>query len=221
MWHTHGMMPINRWGQYIQFNQGVRERSDTGGRQSLSEMARGVVLCLLVLQVFACGVTQHNVIANKALTWLTAWGNQTEHTQQFAALLHANLDAFQNGAAFPDWGYVSSSLLFGNSLLTSPLAIHVERVMPRSRRIGCVFVTRTPVTVSLTSSFPLKPPFTLVYVQYLHNQCGLDMLSYDAHCQKVREHSLIEARLVSELVLMRGDGMHSWFPSCLVWFLIR
>jgi hypothetical protein len=49
-------------------------------------------------------VTTHNVIAHRALQWL---GDNYPALSPYAALLRdpTNQHAFQNGAAFPDWGY--------------------------------------------------------------------------------------------------------------------
>ena len=66
--------------------------------------AGGLVLGLLVWTVAGCGVTQHNLIAHKAFGWLDPVANGDPIFAPFAAILKENQDAFQNGAAFPDWG---------------------------------------------------------------------------------------------------------------------
>lgn len=51
-----------------------------------------------------CGVTTHNVIAERARVWMA---DNFPALAPYAALLAepSNQHAFQNGAAFPDWGY--------------------------------------------------------------------------------------------------------------------
>lgn len=55
-----------------------------------------ILLCLVNVS-HQCGVTTHNVIANTALDWFDELS--------YKKLIHDNLEAFQAGAAFPDWGY--------------------------------------------------------------------------------------------------------------------
>ena len=64
-----------------------------------------IIFGLIVLSLFigiseSCGVTTHNVIANRALYWYLA-----DQFPQYKEIIENNLGAFQNGAAFPDWGY--------------------------------------------------------------------------------------------------------------------
>ena len=60
------------------------------------------VLVILISSNFisSCGVTQHNLIAHKAMGWY----NPTQEYDVFLDIIQQNQDAFQNGAAFPDWG---------------------------------------------------------------------------------------------------------------------
>ena len=57
-------------------------------------------LALALAGVDSCGVTQHNAIAHKAMGW---FGNNNI-TKGFLPILQQQQGAFQNGAAFPDWG---------------------------------------------------------------------------------------------------------------------
>ncbi|MCR9066850.1 MAG: hypothetical protein NXI00_22960 [Cytophagales bacterium] len=63
-------------------------------------------VAVLLSCVDGCGVTQHNVIAHKALGWFDPAEQVDEDFAIFLSILTQNQDAFQNGAAFPDWGYV-------------------------------------------------------------------------------------------------------------------
>ena len=81
-------------------------------RLRMAGNASGNVAKLIILLFFvtnwvascgACGVTQHNVIAEKALEWGCA-GSDGGVDSQFFAMIAQHRDAFQNGAAFPDWG---------------------------------------------------------------------------------------------------------------------
>jgi len=57
------------------------------------------VILLQIHFVMNCGVTTHNVIANRALKWYS------NENQEYKNIITENLEYFQNGAAFPDWGY--------------------------------------------------------------------------------------------------------------------
>jgi hypothetical protein len=61
-------------------------------------------------------VTTHNVIAHRAQQWL---GDNYPGLRPYAELLRepANQQAFQNGAAFPDWGYTCPLADVGYPLL--------------------------------------------------------------------------------------------------------
>jgi glycosylphosphatidylinositol phospholipase D len=63
----------------------------------------GTLLCWLLFtkSTDACGCTTHNEIARRA----TYWFNSNEYPE-YAALITKYPQAFQNGACFPDWGYV-------------------------------------------------------------------------------------------------------------------
>lgn len=49
----------------------------------------------------ACGVTTHNVIANRALQWFP----KSLINNEYHRIITSNIGAFQAGVAFPDWGY--------------------------------------------------------------------------------------------------------------------
>lgn len=74
------------------------------------------ILCLFPLGSRSCGVTTHNVIAHRAQQWL---GDNYPGLRPYAELLRepANQQAFQNGAAFPDWGYTCPLADVGYPLL--------------------------------------------------------------------------------------------------------
>ena len=59
--------------------------------------------CLLFTLINGCGVTQHNYIAHKAMNWFqpSLYG---EEYGIFLTIIQNEQPAFQNGAAFPDWG---------------------------------------------------------------------------------------------------------------------
>ena len=61
----------------------------------------GITLFLaLIGLVHSCGVTTHNVIANRALHWY-----MSDDNPEYKTIIENNLESFQAGAAFPDWGY--------------------------------------------------------------------------------------------------------------------
>lgn len=62
------------------------------------------LLSLLLLPALGCGVTQHNFIAHRALEWFDPAAQVDEDFGIFLTMLLNNQDAFQCGAAFPDWG---------------------------------------------------------------------------------------------------------------------
>ena len=82
-------------------------------------MSRLMLLVIAVLQCFtsalACGMTTHTEIAHRSEvrpivrifrgvesdTGLQGWFDDA----QLSSLLHDNVDAFEAGAPFPDWGY--------------------------------------------------------------------------------------------------------------------
>ena len=59
-----------------------------------------ITFILYTQKAASCGITTHNVIANRALYWYL-----TDQFPQYKEIIKNNLGAFQNGAAFPDWGY--------------------------------------------------------------------------------------------------------------------
>lgn len=63
-----------------------------------------VIFVLLVVKTLGCGVTQHNLIAHKALEWFDPAVQVDQDFGIFVSILQNNQDAFQCGAAFPDWG---------------------------------------------------------------------------------------------------------------------
>jgi hypothetical protein len=64
----------------------------------------GIVLLLSLVKLsYQCGVTTHNVIANRALHWYMSDHSPT--TKVYKKIIEDNLESFQAGAAFPDWGY--------------------------------------------------------------------------------------------------------------------
>ncbi len=80
----------------------------------------------------ACGMTTHTEIAHRSEVrrivcecWrsvasdadLQGWFDDA----QISSLLHDNVDAFEAGAPFPDWGYRCSNLLFAVMLATAYL----------------------------------------------------------------------------------------------------
>lgn len=60
-------------------------------------------LGIIFVVVSGCGVTQHNYIAHKAMNWFYPAAQGAEYAV-FESILQNHQDAFQNGAAFPDWG---------------------------------------------------------------------------------------------------------------------
>jgi glycosylphosphatidylinositol phospholipase D len=58
------------------------------------------IIITLAGQSLQCGVTTHNVIANRALFW-----HRFSQFSEYKTIVENNLDTFQAGAAFPDWGY--------------------------------------------------------------------------------------------------------------------
>ena len=64
-------------------------------------MFRVIILIIIHFSLYqTCGVTTHNVIANRAIQFY-----MTELFPQYKDIILNNLGYFQNGAAFPDWGY--------------------------------------------------------------------------------------------------------------------
>ena len=59
------------------------------------------LLSLLPLQAYSCGVTTHNLVAHRAFTAFQTAGRFPQYEELIAKHQHA----FQNGAAFPDFGY--------------------------------------------------------------------------------------------------------------------
>ena len=66
--------------------------------------SNATIVCILLLLRFsvndACGVTTHNVIAHKAMRTFHSNSNPN-----FKEIMETHQNAFQNGAAFPDFGY--------------------------------------------------------------------------------------------------------------------
>lgn len=70
----------------------------------MTSLLRFLFYLLFVYSVVACGVTQHNLIAHKALNWFQPSVHVNESFGIFSDILQNNQDSFQAGAAFPDWG---------------------------------------------------------------------------------------------------------------------
>mmetsp|Transcript_17099 Transcript_17099/g.66590 ORF Transcript_17099/g.66590 Transcript_17099/m.66590 type:complete len:807 (+) Transcript_17099:26-2446(+) len=95
----------------------------------MSGVWRVAVLLGLAFVVIGCGVTQHNLIAHRAMHWFDPGLVGGPQYAAFADILANNQGSFQNGAAFPDWGYACFHSDQSEAAHWPPFTLHSARYL--------------------------------------------------------------------------------------------
>jgi len=160
------------------------------------------LFALLVPSALGCGLTTHNVIAHRAQQWFS---DNYPGVKPYAQLLTdpANQQAFQNGAAFPDWGYSCPLAELGYPLPDMSEATHWP---PFQSAVVSHILKKYPRDGSATWSVPAQRLISFLMGVIAHSVA--DILWHDIAAASVTQQGYIQA-LGEANYYLRNAGYNS------------